>query len=217
MRALLIAEFLILFVALPLGYRYSPAPIPALPLLWVVAGYAYWQLLRMPEFNRQWLWNAAPVQTHLKVILFTFTVLAGLIWAGVHWFAPQLEWRFVREHTILWAILMVVYPILSVYPQGMLYRAFFFSRYAKLFPGKWMMILASATAFAFLHIIFRNWLAVGMAFFGGVLFATLYSETNSLATSGLLHALFGCWLFTVGLGQYFYTGTLATLGTLLRK
>jgi membrane protease YdiL (CAAX protease family) len=216
-RALLIAEFLFLFVALPLGYRFSPVRIPALPLLWIVAGYAYWQLLRTPGFNTHFLWNAAPLPSHLKWILLTFAIIATLIWAGVHWIAPQLEWNFVRANPVFWAIVMVAYPVLSVYPQGLLYRAFFFSRYADFFPSKWMMILASAAAFAFLHIIFRNWLAVGMTFFGGILFASLYAETDSLATSGLLHALFGCWIFTVGLGQYFYHGTIRTFESVMHK
>lgn len=66
---------------------------------------------------------------------------------------------------------MIAYPVLSVYPQGLLYRAFFFERYAPLFPGRWTMILASAAAFAFLHVIFRNPLAVEFAFGGGILFA----------------------------------------------
>jgi membrane protease YdiL (CAAX protease family) len=112
---------------------------------------------------------------------------------------------------------MLAYPVLSVYPQGLLYRAFFFDRYATLFPGKWAMILASAAVFAFLHIIFRNWLAVALTFAGGLLFATRYSETGSMATSSLEHALYGCWLFTVGLGQYFYHGTIASVGSAMSR
>jgi hypothetical protein len=30
--------------------------------------------------------------------------------------------------------------------------------------------------------------------------------TGSLLTSSIEHALYGCWLFTVGLGQFFYHG-----------
>jgi uncharacterized protein len=112
---------------------------------------------------------------------------------------------------------MVAYPVLSVYPQGILYRAFFFQRYAALFPGKWAMIVASAAAFAFLHIIFRNWLAVALTFAGGLLFAARYAETDSLFTSSFEHALYGCWLFTIGLGQYFYHGTIASVGKVLRQ
>jgi len=112
---------------------------------------------------------------------------------------------------------MVAYPVLSVYPQGLLFRAFFFERYTDLFPGEWAMILASAAAFAFLHIIFRNWLAVALTFAGGLLFAMRYAETNSLATSSFEHALYGCWLFTVGLGQYFYHGTIASVGSAMSR
>jgi CAAX protease family protein len=216
-RSLLILEFLIVFVALPLAYRFSPVRIPALPLLWAVSGYALWQLLRDPHFDRSLLWNAGPLTHHLGSILAIFAIAAAAIWLGVHRLTPQLEWSFVRSNPTFWAIVMVAYPVLSVYPQGILYRAFFFERYAVLFPGKWTMIFASAAAFAFLHIIFRNTLAVALTFAGGLLFAFRYAETNSLLTSSAEHALFGCWLFTVGLGQYFYHGTIATVGRVLRQ
>lgn len=56
-----------------------------------------------------------------------------------------------------------------------------------------------------------------LTFVGEVLFATCYAETGSLATSCFEHALYGCWLFTLGLGQYFYHGTIATVGSILRR
>jgi membrane protease YdiL (CAAX protease family) len=170
-----------------------------------------------PRFDRAKLWNLGQLPGRLGVILGIFAVVAFAIWLGVRRFAPDLEWSFVRQHPALWAVVMVAYPVLSVYPQGLLYRAFFFERYATLFPGKWTMILASAVAFAFLHVIFRNWLAVALTFAGGLLFAVRYAETGSLATSSFEHALYGCWLFTVGLGQYFYHGTIATVGTVMRR
>ena len=212
-RTELAIEFLLLFVALPLAYRFSPVRIPALPLLWLVSGYALWQLLRDPRFPRAQLWNAAQLPARLAAILAIFAVVALALWLGVRRFAPNLEWSFVRQHPAFWAVVMVAYPVLSVYPQGLLYRAFFFERYAALFPGRWTMIVASAAAFAFLHIIFRNPLAVALTFGGGLLFAARYADTGSLATSSFEHALYGCWLFTVGLGQYFYHGTVATVGT----
>lgn len=217
-RVALIVEFVILFVALPLGYRFSPVRFPALPLLWLATAYAWWQLLRDARFNRARLWNVGVLPSRLVTILAIFAIAAFVLWLGVRWFAPHLEWSFVRQNPAFWAVVMVLYPILSVYPQGLLYRAFFFERYGELFPGKWMMIVASAAAFAFVHIIFRNWLAVGLTLGGGLLFAARYAETGSLATSSFEHALYGCWLFTVGLGQYFYHGTIATVGTvMLRK
>ena len=69
-RTALGIEFLLLFVGLPLAYRFSPLRVPALPLLWAVACYAGWQLLRDPRFDRTRLWSAGrlpgPVSyTHL--------------------------------------------------------------------------------------------------------------------------------------------------------
>jgi membrane protease YdiL (CAAX protease family) len=216
-RSSLVLEFLILFAALPLAYRFSPVRIPALPLLWIVSGYALWQLLRDPKFNRGRLWSAGQLPGHLAAILAIFVVVALVLWLGVRRFAPDLEWSFLRQHPAFWAVVMVAYPVLSVYPQGLLYRAFFFERYAALFPGRWTMIVASAMAFAFLHIVFRNPLAVALTFAGGLLFAARYADTGSLATSSFEHALYGCWLFTVGLGQYFYHGTTATVGAVIRR
>jgi len=216
-RTALVVEFLLLFVALPLGYRFSPVRVPALPLLWVVACYAGWQLLRDPKFDRARLWSAGRLPGQLVAILAVFAVAALAIWLGVRLYAPQLEWSLLRQHPWFWAVVMVVYPVLSVYPQGLLYRAFFFERYAGLFPCKWAMVVASAAAFAFLHIVFRNSLAVALTFAGGLLFAARYTETGSLATSSFEHALYGCFLFTVGLGQYFYEGTIAAVGAVVRR
>lgn len=36
-----------------------------------------------------------------------------------------------------------------------------------------------------------------------------------LATSSCEQSLYGCWLFTAGLGQYLYHGTIATVGTIM--
>lgn len=216
-RPSLIIEFVLLFVLLPLGYRFSPVRVPVLPLLWLAAFYAWWQLYRDPHFDPSRLWNITPLSTHYVSILFTFVVAALWLWFGVHRFAPALELNFVRRQPAFWALVMVLYPVLSVYPQGLLYRAFFFHRYASLFHGQWMMILASAAAFAFMHIIFRNWIAVALTCAGGLLFAFRYDQTGSLAVSSFEHALYGCWLFTIGLGQYFYHGTIATLGSAFRR
>lgn len=216
-RLALILEFVVLFIVLPLAYRFSPIRFPALPLLWTAAMYACWQSLRDPHFDRNRLWNVGALRGHATGILCIFAVFGVALWLGVRQFAPGLEWNFVRSNPAFWAIVMVLYPVLSVYPQGLLYRAFFFERYAGLFPGKWPMVVASALAFSFMHLVFRNVLAVLLTFAGGLLFAARYAETGSLATSCFEHALYGCWLFTVGLGRYFYHGTIATVGSVMRR
>ncbi len=202
----LIAEFLLLFAVLPLAYRLSPWPIPALPVLWTVTLYCYWQLRRDPTFPASRLWNPHPLAAQLASILVLVLIGASLLYAGVKLFAPGLLFSFVRTRPVLWAAVMVLYPLLSVYPQGLIYRSFLMHRFAALFPSQFAMVLVSAIAFAWLHIIFRNPLAVALTFAGGLLFAWRYQATGSLLTSSAEHALYGCWLFTLGLGQYFYHG-----------
>jgi hypothetical protein len=134
---------------------------------------------------------------------------------GVVWYAPRLLFELVRERPLLWGLIMVLYPVLSVYPQSIVYRAFLMHRYAELAGGAYVenrqssiLIFLSAVAFAFMHIIFRNPLAVVMTFAGGLLFAWRYRRSDSLAASALEHSLYGCLLFTLGLGRYFYHGRL---------
>ena len=139
-------------------------------------------------------------------VLLIFSLTAALIGVAVYLFAPQMLFNFVKRAPLFWALVMVLYAVLSVYPQGIIYRAFFFERYRTLFPNSVLLIVVSAVAFSFAHIIFRNPIAVIFTLVGGLLFAWRYSETGSLFTSSFEHALYGCWMFTVGLGQYFYKG-----------
>ena len=59
-------------------------------------------------------------------------------------FAPNLLFNLVRAKPRVWATLMVFYPILSVYPQGIIYRSFLMHRYASLLRSEWMLILVQA-------------------------------------------------------------------------
>jgi hypothetical protein len=94
-----------------------------------------------------------------------------------------------------------------VYPQGIIYRAFFEQRYAPLFGSRSaMMVPVAALAFAFSHIIFINGWSVILTFLGGWMFFQTYRRTNSLLLSAWEHALYGWWMFTVGLGSLFYHG-----------
>jgi len=131
---------------------------------------------------------------------------ALLIAAAICFVAPALLFNFVRRAPEFWALLMILYPVLSVYPQGVVYRTFFFERYRTLFSNPATLIAASALAFSFAHIIFRNPIAVGFTLIGGMIFAWRYAATGSLLTSAFEHALYGCWMFTIGLGDYFYRG-----------
>jgi membrane protease YdiL (CAAX protease family) len=205
-HAALMAEFLVLFVALPLAFRFKPFPFPPIPALWLMMAYCLFRLSSDASFSRRLLWNPEPFPRFAMQIALGFLGVALLVGLGVYFLRPQLLFNFVRRAPLFWGVVMLLYPVLSVYPQGIIYRAFFFHRYRGLFPGVLPMILASAAVFAFVHIIFRNPIAVTFTFIGGLLFAWRYQETRSLFTSSLEHALYGCLMFTIGLGEYFYKG-----------
>jgi membrane protease YdiL (CAAX protease family) len=64
-------------------------------------------------------------------------------------------------------------------------------------------LLISALIFAWMHLIFRNPLAVILTLVGGWFFAQTYARTRSLRLVCLEHALYGNLIFTIGLGEYF--------------
>jgi len=202
----LIAELLVLFVLLPIAFRYKPFPFPPVPALWLLTAYCLYRLLHDPSLDRRKLWNPAALPASATRIVIGFVVVALLVGAAVYYFAPQRLFNFVRRAPAFWAIVMCLYPVLSVYPQGIIYRAFFFERYRSLFPNSVALIVASAAAFSFAHIIFRNPIVLCFTLAGGLLFAWRYASTGSLFTSAFEHALYGCWMFTIGLGEYFYKG-----------
>src|SRR5262249_42527958 len=81
-------------------------------------------------------------------------------------------------------------------------RGFSFRRYHNLMPENCCMVLLSAIAFGFSHIALGNWLAVALTLGGGWFFASTYDKRRSLALVCIEHALYGCFLFTIGLGGY---------------
>ena len=202
----LAAEFVVLFVLLPLSFRFRLVPLPPIPALWLLMAYCLVRLLGDPAFDRSALWKADLLPAAAPQILAIFAACAALVSAGVYVLAPGMLFNFVRRAPGFWALVMMLYPILSVYPQGIVYRAFFFERYRPLFPNPELLIAMSAIAFGFAHIIFRNPVAVVFTLAGGLLFAWRYAGTGSLAVSSFEHALYGCFMFTIGLGEFFYKG-----------
>lgn len=205
-RALLLLELLALFGLVPLAYRSRAIPLPILPTLWLVAAGCLVALLASPGFNRRRLWNAARFGPRLRGALVPFALAAPVLVALALALEPGRPFSLVTGRPLLWLTVALLYPVLSVYPQGIVFRVFFRHRYRELFPGRRARIAASALAFAFAHVVFENWVAPGLTFAGGLLFAATYERTGSSLVAAVQHALFGVFVFSVGLGQYFYRG-----------
>jgi membrane protease YdiL (CAAX protease family) len=204
---LLAAEFLFFFFGVPLLIFYRV--LPNLPILYLlIAGAATFLVLRHdPSFDSSRLFSVHGIRPYLSRLLLRDAVFLLLLGLAVRLFAPHLLFSFVKLAPAFWALVMLLYPLLSVYPQELLYRAFFFHRYRPLFGSGWTMLVASAFAFGFVHIIFGNWLAVALCIIGGLLFALTYQHSGSLLLTCIDHALFGNFIFTIGLGQFFYHGS----------
>ena len=134
----------------------------------------------------------------------TFIQLLGIaIFTIVYMWFVDTENLFVvvLNKPLKWLFFLMVYSFLSVYPQELIYRTFFFQRYEKLINNDTLFIFINAILFSLAHIFFKSTLVLFMTFCGGILFALTYKKTKSTLLVSIEHAIYGCWLFTVGMGE----------------
>ncbi|MGO9242994.1 MAG: CPBP family intramembrane glutamic endopeptidase [Bryobacteraceae bacterium] len=204
--SLLAAEMAALFVVIPLLFYYRVLPNQPIPFLLLTVLVVYLFLRRDRSFDRRHLWKFTGVRSGLKPVLIRAAVLCTVIGLGVWLFMPDRLFSLVRRAPILWAVVMVLYPLVSVYPQEVFFRAFFFHRYRRLFGQGLATVVASAVLFGFVHIVFGHWISILLSGVGGFLFARTYFHSGSLALACIEHALYGNFIFTIGLGEFFFHG-----------
>ncbi|MEU4626491.1 CPBP family intramembrane glutamic endopeptidase [Actinoplanes sp. NPDC023801] len=202
MTTRLLAEHLLLFYGLTGLVMLADVPGGPIPVLVVAAGLAAAYLIRSPSFDNRSLYRLAGLRSALPGILTGWAVFSLLAAAGVAIFDRAHLFDLPRREPLLWVLLVVLYPLLSVYPQELLFRAFLMHRYATVFGAG--TVAASAVAFGFAHLIFGNVLAVVLTVGGGWIFARRCQRSGSLLVVSFEHALYGITIFTVGLGRLFY-------------
>jgi membrane protease YdiL (CAAX protease family) len=151
-------------------------------------------------------WNWPGLRTGWKDMAKIFLPAAALLTAIAYVLLPEQFLSLPRDRPQLWWKIMLLYPILSVWPQELIYRSFLYHRYAPIFGTKNGYVAASTLAFAWLHIMFLNPVAIILTFAGGWFFSKSYSKHHSLALVCAEHAAYGCLLFTVGYGWFFFSG-----------
>jgi len=199
----LAVECLALFAGVPALIAARWLPLPVLPVLLLMTVGCWlalqWQhklpmsrLLRPQVAGSEWR----------RILVLSLIAIPGLV--GLLWMINSSRMFFLPlHHPGFWLLILFAYPLLSVFPQELIYRAFFFERYRPLFGSGLGMALASALAFGFGHVVFRNPVAVALTLVGGWLFATTYQRTSSLVCVASEHALYGCAIFTIGYGAFF--------------
>jgi uncharacterized protein len=199
----LISEFIILYLILPLIIMSDFLPVPLLLILLVMGVSIQLFLHYDPSFNKNNLYNWKSGRREIGRIILLFIPLAALMVVLI-WQIDETKLFYLTTTNPLFLLMIsIFYPVFSVVPQGLAYRALFFHRYASLFPGNTLRIIISAILFSFGHILYKNALVLLLAFFAGLIFAYRYYKTKSLMISILEHSLYGVWLFACGLGYFF--------------
>jgi hypothetical protein len=207
--AWLVTELVLLFIAAPLAMHAAvhqariPLFVALLPILGIVLAIllADRTFSLKTELSRGFGWRT------LLSILVVFAVGALGLWAWLKDTHPTWLFEFPRNRPELWLTVMLAYPIVSVATQEIVYRTFFFHRYGPLFGGRTGILIAlNGVLFGFAHIVVGQPFAIIATIFGGFLFAARYAETRSFWAVFLEHTLWGAFIFTIGLGRYFFTG-----------
>jgi len=193
-------EFFIIFIWIPTSYVLSYS-------LWIKLGvgfigffYVIYVLLKIEnqkfQISKDLDWKLFWKSTFLKL------VLIAIITTLFVWITDSASlYSVLLNEPIKWLVLLFVYSFFSVYPQELIYRTFFFKRYADLFKNEALLIFVNAILFSLAHLFFGSILVLVLTFLGGLLFAYTYKKTQSTLLVSIEHAIYGCWLFTVGMGE----------------
>ena len=198
-------EFFLLFIGVPIVLICTEDIFPLIPTILILlggvivmmrrTGWSYRELLIVGKW-RSW-----------RNMLLVF-LGSALFWIGVvYLWQPENLFSFALQRPDVWILVMFLYPIMSALPQEILYRTFLWHRYADLFNhNQWLLIGVSAFVFMWGHLMFMNLFALTITLLGGLTFAWRYYHTRSLLLVAVEHGLYGNLFFSVGLGQYLFSG-----------
>ncbi|MBD3223439.1 MAG: CPBP family intramembrane metalloprotease [Caldithrix sp.] len=164
-------------------------------------------LLKDHTFDRSRLWNTRAYKKHLSSIIKKFLLGALMIILLVLVIDKELFLSLPRQRPGIWLMVMVIYPVVSVYPQEIIFRTFLFQRYQTIFKEE-TLIRMSGFSFGIAHLFYGNLIAPVLSALGGFLFAGTYQKTRSTFFAAFEHALWGDLIFTVGWGWYFYSSAI---------
>jgi uncharacterized protein len=208
-RARLLVEFAALFVGVPLLMTATFGMYPLFPVIIGLAGLSCILLHITPGWEWKML-RAGPVLGEWRIILLYVLATLATCLAVVFINIPERFLEIPLNRTALWVMIMVLYPLVSAYPQEIIFRSLFFERYGVLFPNAWVGIIVNGAAFGFGHLFYENWITIAMTGCGGAIMAWAYLRNRSVLLAWVLHSLAGQIVFTVGLGIYFYHGAVGS-------
>lgn len=192
-------EFSLLFVLIPISFAFEYNTV--LKLFFVILAGVY-VLIHLIKNKLVFLVKTSiDWKTFFKIITPRFLVIAISSTAYIYYFKNTSLFEMPLSNPILWLFILMVYSFFSVTLQEYMYRVFYFNRFEIFFKSKASFIIVNALVFSLAHSFLKNWLILIFTFVGGVLFALTYFKTRSILLVCVEHALYGFWLFTVGIGK----------------
>lgn len=204
------AEMIGVYVGIPAVLIFFRHHVDGLivPIIMMIA-FACWMVLkRQTAFDRNSLWNTRDFWRHFRITLLIFLTLGAVVAWLSYLQLPHFFLVFPREYFFHWLFVMAMYPLVSAYPQEVIYRTYFSHRYRRLFKSDRTLVIVSAALFGWAHMFLGNWIAPVFAAVGGLLFGITYLRSGSTLQASLAHGLWGNLLFTLGTGWYFYAGSI---------
>lgn len=199
----LMAEFVAFYLLVPVLFAVFVPSHFLFPALFAFMAVGLVLLHFSPGFSWQTLlWSRPDLRFVAGVgVLSTLGIAAAVLWLR-----PEAFLGIPRHNPRLMAAIALFYPLLSALPQELVFRVLYFRRYDAILPKSTLGMWLNAGVFSLAHLMYWNWVAVGITFLGGLAFAFGYKRRGGFATAFLLHAVTGLMLFALGLGAWFYSG-----------
>jgi len=197
----MVLEFLVFYMSVPfVSVYYLEGWLKILPLLGIALFFLPLLLLD-PSFDKKILTRIN--KRHLRRSVPRMLVISILLLWFTWWIFPHLFFNYPLHDFNSYLITLILYPLVSVIPQELIYRVYFFHRYRKLIPETYLLMLGNAVIFGLTHLIYGNWVAPVATFLVSWIFIFNYLKSKSLFNVSVEHYFYGMVMFTVGFGHYF--------------
>jgi len=196
-------ELVILFITLPVLMKYELIPLPRILTLLIVFVGVLFISIKYKYLDKNWY--KLPKLDHKYWQKMGIIYIGSFIFfiAYIYFFLDQKPFVIIRERPILMIVISIFYPLVSAFPQEVIYRTFYFERYKDILNTN-QLLISNMIVFSFLHVIYNNLPAIILTFLSGLIFTYNYHRRRSLMLITIEHSILGLIVFITGMGRYFY-------------
>lgn len=192
-------EFFFIFLIIPSTIFFLDSSIIIFLTLYLVSIFS----LAILYFDKTFLFTSLKKKIDWKFVIIFSVIFFFLGFFYVLLVDKNLLFIFPKTNFKLWLIVIFIYPFLSVIPQELVYRVFFFQRYFPNINRFYFPVFLNLVVFAYGHLVFSNMHAIIITAIVSPIFTYAYLK-KSFLTCVILHTLGGQIIFTLGLGKYFF-------------